>query len=476
LADSDSLSALEAETLHYHSFLLDFSEQPEALETIEEILTAWLSRFPPGTGQAWEPFTVAYRAQNWLKIHSHLTSAGGKTAGLREKLERSLFAHGLYLERNLEKHLGGNHLMKDLCALAMLSGFFEGPTADRWFRIVESELPRQLEIQILPDGGHYERSPMYHDLVLVDLVDAAERVEVRDGAWVEKELTPVLDRMFSFLEGITHGDGEVPFFNDSVFGQAPPPQSVLKGPLSAGDSFNTFPDSGFTRMRRGGITLLFDHGRLGPDELMGHVHDDALSFEVSVGEERFIANRGVYEYTAGEKRNESRSIRSHNTPCVDGLEQSEIWGSFRVARRWHVDRSTSKEENGEWVAQGSWSRPGMPRISRTVRSSPDGTFRIEDRIEGSGVHTVEIPFRFATGVTLNIEEEEEDEGKSWTWEAKSGAQSLSGRIRASAKGNLDLTQSTWWPRFNVEAPATVLKLMLQADCPVQVDTNLRLSR
>lgn len=466
LAESESLSPLDVETLHYHSFLLDFSGQPEALDTVEEVLSDWIRRFPPGTGRAWDPFTVAYRAQNWIRLHPRLTS------GIREKIERALFEHGLYLELNLEKHLGGNHLMKDLCALAMLSGFFEGPTADRWFRIVESELPRQLDIQILPDGGHYERSPMYHVLVLEDLADAADWVKERNGTWVEKDLKPVLDRMAEFLGGTIHGDGEIPFFNDSVLGQAPPVASILGGSTDSEDSFDIFPDSGLTRMRRGGVTLLFDHGRLGPDELMGHVHNDALSFEISVGPERFIVNRGVYEYTAGEKRNECRSIRSHNTPCVDGLEQSELWGSFRVARRWHVDSSSSKEENGEWIAQGSWIRPGMPRIARSVRCSPDGTLRIEDRTEGLGSHTLEIPIRFAPGIEVEFGQ---DSGRVWKWIAKSDSSSLHGSVEASTPGEMTLTQSTWWPSFNVESPSSLLILSFHCEGPIWVDTSLQVS-
>ena len=36
-----------------------------------------------------------------------------------------------------------------------------------------SRLRQQLAIQVLPDGGHYERAPAYHCQVLGDLIDVA---------------------------------------------------------------------------------------------------------------------------------------------------------------------------------------------------------------------------------------------------------------------------------------------------------------
>ena len=93
---------------------------------------------------------------------------------------------------------------------------------------------------------------------------------------------------------------------------------------------------------------------------MGHVHNDTLSFELSVGRERFIVDKGVYDYSAGPRRAEARSIRSHNTPSVDGLEQAETWSAFRVARRWHISEASVSEEAGVWCVKGAWARPGMP--------------------------------------------------------------------------------------------------------------------
>ena len=38
-------------------------------------------------------------------------------------------------------------------------------------------LTGQLAVQVLPDGGHYERAPAYHCQVLGDLIDVAELIQ-----------------------------------------------------------------------------------------------------------------------------------------------------------------------------------------------------------------------------------------------------------------------------------------------------------
>jgi hypothetical protein len=420
-------------------------------------------------------------------LGSLASCAESGAADLARRIERSLFEHGLVLEKEFEYHLGGNHLFKDLCALAMLSGFFEGPTADRWFARVKEELPPQIEKQILEDGGHYERSPMYHILVMGDLLDAAEFLTPSSPGWVHQYLDPPLERMASFLLGILHPDGEIPLFNDSVLGQAPNPARALfrvaphlpglkleEGPSEEG--METFASTGITRIRRGGLTLIMDHGRLGPDELMGHVHNDTLSFELSYGTDRFIVDRGVYEYSIGPRRQACRSIASHNTPCVDGLEQAETWAAFRVARRWHPSKTWQSREGDRWEVGGAWKRLGMPRIERIISSFPGGLFVIHDRFIGEGSHRISIPIHFAPGVKVQLgwssseEEHDQDTQYGWKWRAVSGSKILYGAILSSRTGALSVAQTTYWPRFYVEEPIQRLNFEVIGDLPPFVAT------
>ena len=452
---------LVIETVHYHRFLYEWIRGRDLTDTdkkgIRYVYESWKSRFPLGRGRAWDPFTVAYRCQVWVRILLE-----SRDDDLLPDLSKSLFAHGLYLEQNLEFHLGGNHLWKDLVALLMLSGFFQGPTADRWFGLGRGLLEKEIEKQILSDGGHYERSAMYHVLVLGDLLDVRDLLSAVQPDWIRSEIEPVIGRMAGFLDLILHPDGEVPFFNDSVLGQAPAPYLALKRTgrnHSEPNPIDASSETGIARLTWKRLALLFDGGRLGPDELMGHVHNDTLSIEVSLGSERMIVNRGVYEYTMGGLRQKSRSIHSHNTPCLDEFEQSEIWSSFRVGSRWRpspLDVNLDKR-----TASSSWSRPGMSTIRRTIRLTDDG-IEVRDEFTGKGRHRLTSPLHFAAGVTLKDQGMEAIEGrKKWTWIATKGETSLWMGLDLPDSLEMRVEESTWWPRFYVEE--RIQRLMIHGD-------------
>jgi len=53
---------------------------------------------------------------------------------------------------------------------------------------------RELEEQILPDGGHFERSPMYHAMVLEDLLDLLQLPRVYPGLFKEEDVTAWRER------------------------------------------------------------------------------------------------------------------------------------------------------------------------------------------------------------------------------------------------------------------------------------------
>src|SRR5207237_3863965 len=77
----------------------------------------------------------------------------------------------LALEARLETHLLANHLMKNIKALMFAGALLGAPESSRWWAKGEKLLKRELAEQILADGGHFERSPMYHAEALEDLLD-----------------------------------------------------------------------------------------------------------------------------------------------------------------------------------------------------------------------------------------------------------------------------------------------------------------
>ena len=94
----------------------------------------------------------------------------------------SLATQLAWLERRLEYHLLANHLLKNGKALLFGGLFLAGPGCRTLARLGLEILLREADEQILADGGHFERSPMYHCIVLEDLPRCAQSAAGGAGA------------------------------------------------------------------------------------------------------------------------------------------------------------------------------------------------------------------------------------------------------------------------------------------------------
>lgn len=294
-----------------------------------QLIEAWGEQNRARWTEGWEPYAVAARLQNLAQVAAW---CGPRTP---PSLTALLLLHGRYLDAWPETHLQANHLLKDWVALALGGLVLSGAEAERLAKRGLERVRAEVAEQVLPDGGHYERSPMYHLLILSDLLDLYELARARGRAlpWLED----ALERMGTFLVGVLHPDGELPLFNDAVIGQAPPPATVLsrfdRAPAAPPAPLFDAPDTGLTALRgQPGELLVVDSGPLGPPHQPGHAHSDTLSYELSVNGRRCAVNAGMDGYQS-EHRPYFRSAEAHNTVTVDGTGPDELWAAFRVGGR-----------------------------------------------------------------------------------------------------------------------------------------------
>jgi len=85
------------------------------------------------------------------------------------------------------------------------------------------------------------------------------------------------------------------------------------------------------------MSMLGDVAEVSPAYQPGHTHCDMLSFEVCWDGRPVIVDTGTSTYEVGRTREFERGTAAHNVVQVGDLEQSEVWGSFRVARRARVE-------------------------------------------------------------------------------------------------------------------------------------------
>jgi uncharacterized heparinase superfamily protein len=182
----------------------------------------WIDENPPLAGNGWEPYTLSLRLVNLVKWLSGKARQGGEPIPAAWVASLARQAQALSAQR--EFHILANHLFANGKALTFAGAFLQGDDAERWLRqglaILDAEIPEQF----LADGGHFERSPMYHATLLWDLCDLIRLAECsglpalkeRAQAWRE-----TLARGLAWLEMMSHPDGEIGFFNDAAFGIAP---------------------------------------------------------------------------------------------------------------------------------------------------------------------------------------------------------------------------------------------------------------
>ncbi len=304
------------------------------------LVERWVKENPPGQGNGWEPYPVSLRVVNWIKW----TLAGNV---LEPEWLHSLAAQVRWLVGRLEWRLLGNHLFANAKALVFAGLFFDGPEAAAWLDKGMAILAREMPEQILPDGGQFERSPMYHALALEDLLDLVnlaaaypDAIPVCWRGWVAT-WPQTIAQMRGWLAALCHPDGDIAFFNDAAIGIAPSPAELeayaerlgFAPPLELKDGITHLADSGYARIQQGAMVAFLDVAPVGPDYLPGHAHADTLSFELSLHGQRVLVNSGTSRYGTGPQRLWQRGTAAHNTVTLNGEDSSEVWGGFRVARR-----------------------------------------------------------------------------------------------------------------------------------------------
>jgi uncharacterized heparinase superfamily protein len=321
--------------LHYFDDL-NARDAPARARWHENLLARWAAENPPGKGEGWEPYPLSRRIVNCVKW-----VAQGHT--LPAPFDASLAVQTRWLTRRLEYHILGNHLLTNAKALLHAGLYFGGAEAERWYAHGMRILERELRAQVLPDGGHFELSTMYHAAVLEDLLDLVNLLHAY-GRTAPQSWTAAIAGMRIWLKEMSHPDGEIAFFNDAAFGVAPTSAELeayaarLGLPAAADTAVQRriFEASGYVRVCIPPARLICDCAPIGAGYLPGHAHADSLSFELSLGSRRVFVNSGTSQYGTDDERQRQRGTAAHNTVVVDGQDSSEMWAGFRVARRARV--------------------------------------------------------------------------------------------------------------------------------------------
>lgn len=273
------------------------------------------------------PFPISLRNVNFIKFLS-------KNSIQNKDIDSFIFNQYYILMDNLEYHILGNHLLENGFSLLFGSYYFED---ERLYAKAFEILTEELDEQILNDGAHFELSPMYHQIMLFRVLDCINLI--KNSQWKNQELLEFLTQkaelMLGWLKTITYENGDIPLFNDSAKGIAPTSEELFNYAkiLDITTKQVNLSDSGYRKMKNENYESVVDVGNIGPDYIPGHAHSDTFNFELYVHGQPIIVDTGISTYETNEERTLERSTSSHNTVEIDGENQTDVWGGFRVGRR-----------------------------------------------------------------------------------------------------------------------------------------------
>jgi hypothetical protein len=403
---------------------------------------------------------VSIRAVNWLYALNMFINSELITNAVAKKITKSLYEHAYFIYNNLEKYFpySGNHYASNIVGLIYLGLFFNKNTfGKKWLSFALKEYFREIRVQVLPSGVHFEKSISYHRLV-TEFFFYTQIVLENNDVYIPLDIRARIEKMLCFIKYYTKPDGTAPMIGDDDDGRFLPfikrpfndhryllciatikhKKPLLKkyaqdyfcdsffilGKRSKFDfasipdtkktlSSKSFPDAGFLVIRHKEHYMFINNSgaAMYPDLAKtagGHTHADMLSFELAVGQTTFLVDPGTYKYTSSPaERNLFRSTKMHNTLCVDGKNQHQITEKNMFKLMAHArpvlffHQSTKNTDVFQGSHDGYTNLVEQVSHKRTVRFNKKSlVFEVADEINGTGMHTLRWHFHFSDKIYL----------------------------------------------------------------------------
>ncbi|MCU4802072.1 heparinase II/III family protein [Halobacteria archaeon HArc-gm2] len=403
----------------------------------------------------WIPHSVSLRLVNLSRYLAWWD--GNLDPDVHSKLAKILYKNALFMSNHVEHDVGGNHLIENAAGLVLAGSLLE---SDR-----EGWLKQGLFIltacadQFFDDGGHFERSPMYHVQCLTRYLTAYDLTTLSNTTR-PLAIEDVARNATGYLESIRPPDGKIPLLNDSVLREALPLEACLDYAEAVGITdaqSRTLDASGYYWLGSGDDTMLVDGGAVGPPHLPAHSHNDLLSFLLWVDGEQVLADTGVFEYAASERRFYSRSVSAHNTIQVGGSEPIDIAGQYLMGRRTQPTVNHRREDSLELLAGDYHVRKLFgERYRHGRRIHTDGDWwLVLDRIEGANELPKTSRLHFSPEVSVRRSDENE-----FQVHGQSGSELCN--IHLIGCESASMTTSRYFPEFGHEISRAALEATYKA--------------
>lgn len=272
------------------------------------LVDEWITLQGSWNATAWRPDILSRRIISWL-CQSPLLLTDADVRFYR-RFMRSLSRQVRMLRRTAKNARDGVPKLQALIALTYAALCMAGQS--RHLRRAASHLVDELNLQILPDGGHISRNPDALIELLLDLLPLRQAFSSRNVA-PPPALLNAIDRMMPMLRFFRHGDGNFAHFNGMGVTQPDLLATVLAYDDARGAPLSAAPHSGYQRVETAGAVLLMDTGKPPPIAYSQEAHAGCMSFELSSRNQRIVINCGIPATSRETWRQVARATAAHST-------------------------------------------------------------------------------------------------------------------------------------------------------------------
>ena len=360
------------------------------------LVESWIDHHPRWQEQAWQPDILGQRLAHWLAFHDFFWDSASEE--FRARTFESLTRQAKHLARVLPGGLMGYSLLTALKGLLFVGICLPGH--EKWAETALGQIENQLKLQIFPDGGHIERSPIVQMNLLRDLIDIRALLAQTDRDMPDILLQSI-DRVTPVLRFFLHADGGLSLFNGSTEGDRVTIHQALVNADAKGKTLKRLPHTGYERLQMGRTLLVMDCGTPPPQGYDRRSHAGLLSFEMSIGRERLIVNCGAHR--SGEWANVLRDAAAHSTLTLDGMGPADPVMGGGLAKKPRNAPSKRDEADSALLIKASHDgfidKTGHQHQRRLFLSAGGDDLRGEDNITGPEGSAFALRFHLHPGVT-----------------------------------------------------------------------------
>ena len=343
--DSDILNKLwetthdDIEFIYNLQRMYKFSEAMNSLEFNDiqklSVIRFWIEKFPPQKGVSWMGFNCSIRLINWVKILAGLETFETVDKEYIRIISLSMLQNIEFIEKNIEHHIPGNHVIFQYFALWLVTFLFEDERKEKFARIFEKEFITEFH----ESGLHFELSTHYHLQVLQ--LGVYYLLINYENNHVPKLFFDKIKKAFYVLDAFSFKQNNLPLIGDNCYNffhnnlvEDSENLNYLRKLLEIDES----KESDITEIKneyliaeKNKFKVIFDVGNIGMPQNPGHGHSDILSINFSYDGVPIFVDPGTRRYSNLPENLNLKRTFSHNTVSINGEDQAKLWGFFRWA-------------------------------------------------------------------------------------------------------------------------------------------------